>query len=197
MSHLHAYWMFFAGFLGHPMTALRRVQSSVDLWPSLNRKSPKTSWAAIACGHNCAACVADQKLQYRRHRVRHYSLRRLEAEIQTGCDLSTFLIDRCAKNLRLANYFYWYDWHDIRAIPRCSFQELCVSHMFFWWRYLSVECESTFNTISVQEMYLIVLKRFLMVRAGKKEGTGQGRYINVWLDQEKKKIGIILSASYA
>ncbi len=36
-----------------------------------------------------------------------------------------------------------------------------------------------------------------MVRAGKKEGTGQGRYINVWLDQEKKKIGIILSASYA
>jgi len=50
-------------------------------------------------------------------------------------DLCSFLIDRCSKNFRLANYFYWY---------------------------LMTESESPGNGIAVQEMYLIVLKRFLM-----------------------------------
>lgn len=50
-------------------------------------------------------------------------------------DLCSFLIERCSQNFRLANYFYWY---------------------------LMTESESPRSGIAVQEMYLIVLKRFLM-----------------------------------
>ena len=31
----------------------------------------------------------------------------LTSEISVGCNLSTFLVDRCGANPRLANYLYW------------------------------------------------------------------------------------------
>lgn len=55
--------------------------------------------------------------------------------VDLGTDLSTFLIDRCCGNFKLANNLYWY---------------------------LMVECESVGTDINTQEMFLIVLKRFLM-----------------------------------
>uniref|UniRef100_A0A0K2T209 Phosphatidylinositol 3-kinase catalytic subunit type 3 n=1 Tax=Lepeophtheirus salmonis TaxID=72036 RepID=A0A0K2T209_LEPSM len=52
-------------------------------------------------------------------------------------DLSSFLIEICTQDAKLSNSFYWY---------------------------LMIECESQQNTglIDIQEMYIIVLKRFLM-----------------------------------
>ncbi|TRY67190.1 hypothetical protein TCAL_09234 [Tigriopus californicus] len=59
----------------------------------------------------------------------------LPVPVDLRTDLSTFLIDRCCGNFKLANYLYWY---------------------------LMVECESIGTDINIQEMFLIVLKRFLM-----------------------------------
>eukprot|EP00095_Tigriopus_kingsejongensis_P003924 maker-scaffold85_size395806-snap-gene-2.28 protein:Tk03924 transcript:maker-scaffold85_size395806-snap-gene-2.28-mRNA-1 annotation:"phosphatidylinositol 3-kinase catalytic subunit" len=59
----------------------------------------------------------------------------LPVPVDLDCDLTGFLIDRCCGNFKLANYLYWY---------------------------LMVECESMGNDINIQEMFLIVLKRFLM-----------------------------------
>jgi len=51
-------------------------------------------------------------------------------------DLVTFLVIRCSRHRRLAHFLYWY---------------------------LTAESESSKNTLSEQEIFLIVLKRLLMV----------------------------------
>ncbi len=102
--------------------SLLRVQSQPQLTSTPSSSSPTSSTSENCLNLNKKP--PEMNIPYR-----------WVSEISTESDLASFLVNKCADDDRLANYFYWY---------------------------LNVEYESSRNSIAVQEMYLIVLKRFLM-----------------------------------
>lgn len=70
-------------------------------------------------------------------------------------------------HLNFSQYFFFFhmSFPDIQCRSCFPFDEEFwrIPHLCFLCRYLVTECESHGNAIDIQEMYLIVLKRFMMV----------------------------------